>query len=136
VQEDQVHVRGDVELLAAQLAQPRDDERRARRRNGRGDALLGERGHRGEHLGERREIVEIAMRERDHHAFAQRAKAPRKAFGLARQRLAHLLARERGGVSPLQVLHYRGTCVSYSGNIARQAASSFEAHHPEATIQG
>src|SRR5258706_326987 len=51
-------------------------------------------------------------------------------------RPAHLLAGERGGFAPLQVLHHRGTRVSYTGNVARQAAGSFEAHHPEATIQG
>ncbi len=134
VEEDEVHVGGDVELLAAQFAEPGHGERHSGRGHRRPDRFLGERRHGREHLVERREVVEVAMREGDHHAFAQAPKPRSEARGIAFESLAHLRARKRRVGARLQVLQHGRTRVSHSGDVAGQAKSAFEVHRPEATI--
>ncbi len=110
VDEHEIDVGGDVQLAAAELAHPDDQQilgaRRTRRRavlgvhprpvrgERRGERDLGEVGHGAGDLGERREAREVARRGAQHHPraqFAQRGAERRRVERLARrQERAHV----------------------------------------------
>ena len=139
VEEHEVHIGGDVQLLAAQLAERGDGQARAssglavhacggalRFGSGGGDALVGEAGHGGEHLVEAGEAIQVAMGERDHHALAQLPQARAETFRVAREKGAHFIARERAGLAPRQFLHDARARRGDAGDIQGEPEGAFE----------
>jgi hypothetical protein len=137
VEEDEVHVGGDVELAAAELAEGDHDQLVARGRavdrpgtlrglGGRGaHALVGERRHRLEHLIQGGEAVQVAVGERDHDAIAQPSQAPGEVVA-GRERRAHLLAADGSAAAPLEILDDFWPRPGHAPHVVRQPPGSLE----------
>ena len=99
----------------------------ALRRGRRGrDAFFGERRHRREHFVEGREAVQVAMRERHHHALAQPPQPRGERICVAFERQMHFFARIRARFAPRELIDHFGAGAGDAGDVLGEPQGAIE----------